>query len=467
MAIAIEEKSEELVIPPPELRGNNLALGACRDLEVCLDGPAGTGKTYAILYKIHLTLLTNPNARAIVARKTNTALAGSAMVTYREMLDPSEGVTYYGGSKVKPAAFIYPNGSEMVMSGLETHRRDKIKSSQFDIAYINEATECEEDDIQYVRSRLRNGKLGYHQLILDCNPDAPEHWLNQRMEIGKTTRLLSRHEDNPRYFDLKTNDWTAEGREYIFEVLGGLTGVLLERMRFGIWAAAHGTIYQGSWDRKRNVIERFDIPKDWPRYLCIDFGYTNPFVCKWYAEDPDGRLYVYREIYWTKKIVEDHAKDVLILSGWYHLLPREHEQHRDRPDENADPFPRDVIGDHDAEDRATFEKHTKLYVTPAKKSVSDGIQAVAARLRPAGDGKSRLYYFSDCLVRPDPDLVRRKKPKQSIEEFNVYVWAKRPNLDEKDEPLKENDHGMDTDRYMCAYKDLVPNQVGYVKGFWK
>ena len=51
------------------------------------------------------------------------------------------------------------------------------------------------------------------------------------------------------------------------------------------------------------------IPRDWPRYLAIDFGYTNPFVCLWAAKDTDGRLFIYRQIYKTKTLVEDHAEN--------------------------------------------------------------------------------------------------------------------------------------------------------------
>lgn len=424
-----------------------------------------TGKTFAALFKIHLLLTLFPGAKAIVARKYNTALAGSALATYREMIDPSEGIVYFGGNKIKPAGFEYPNGSVLIVAGLD--KREKIKSWEFDLAYINEATECDEEDIEYVRSRLRHGKIGYHQLIMDCNPDAPEHWLNQRMESGKTMRLLSRHEDNPRYFDAKTGEWTPEGREYIFQTLAGLTGVLLDRMRWGIWAAAHGTVYQGVWDRARNVIERFAIPREWPRYLCIDFGYSNPFVCKWYAVDPDGRLICYREIYMTQRLVEDHTEDIKIASGWFHLLDVKHPKYQKLPTQWADPLPREVICDHDAEDRATFEKHTGLVTTPAHKSVSDGIQAVAVRLRKAGDGKPRLLYFRDCLVQRDERLAKRKLPTCSVEEFNVYVWAKQASTEEKEAPEKRHDHGMDTDRYMVARLDLMPGGVSYFKSIWR
>lgn len=444
MTVADRPQVTELRIPAPELRGAALELGRCRDLEVTLDGPAGTGKTYSALYKIHMMLSLYPGAKALITRKSNTALAGSAMATFRELLDPREGVVYFGGNKVKPAAFLYPNGSEMNVNGLD--KPEKVKSWEWDIALINEATECEEEDIEFVRSRLRHGKLPYHQLIMDVNPGAPTHWLNVRMNEGRTTRLISKHEDNPRFYSTQTNDWTEEGRNYIFGVLGGLTGVRLARLRYGIWAAASDTVYEDSWSRARNVIKRHKIPLEWPRYMSLDFGYVNPFVCKWYAEDPDGRFICYREIYMTKRLVEEHARQIKSLSRWGH------------PD--GDPLPRMIYADHDAEGRATFERHTGLITMPAHKAVAEGIQAMAARLRPQGDGKPRLMYFEDCLVERDKELVAAKKPVCTIEEFDSYVWDTRGGQKKGDVPVKEYDHGMDSCRYLCA-RDIRPTDVHY------
>ena len=442
--------TQEVIIPAPELRGAGLELGRCRDLEVCLDGPAGTGKTVSALYKIHIMLLLYPGAKWLITRKTNTALAGSAIATYRDMVDPREGVRYFGGNKVKPSAFEYPNGSLLIVTGLD--RPEKIKSWEFDGALINEATECNLEDIEFVRSRLRHGRTPYHQLIMDVNPGPPDHWLNQRMNEGLTTRLVSRHEDNPRYFDLKTNDWTEAGRDYIFGTLGGLTGVRLARLRYGIWAAASGTVFEDAWDRSKNVVKRFPIPDTWPRYMSLDFGYTHPFVCKWYAEDPDGRYYCYREIYMTKRLVEDHAKQIKNLSRW--------------GQSGGDPFPRAVFADHDAEGREVFTKYTGLHTTPAHKAVAEGIQAMAARLRPAGDGKPRLMYFEDCLVERDPELAKAKQPTCTIEEFDSYVWDTRGGQKKGDTPVKEFDHGLDADRYLCA-RDLAPRSVSYFKDIWR
>lgn len=432
-----------------ELRGNNLALGWHQEREVYMDGPAGTGKTIAALYKIHRLLVKYPGSRALVGRKTNTALSGSAMVTYRNnILQGRRDIYWFGGNKVEPAAYRYPNGAEMIVNGLD--KPEKVLSAEFDWAYINETPECDEEDIEFVRMRLRPRTGGpdvpYRQLIMDGNPGPPTHWLNERMNAGRTHRLISRHEDNPRYFDLRTQDWTEEGREYIEGILGGLTGVRLARYRYGIWAAAEGTVYEDSWDRAKNVVKRFSIPLEWPRYMALDFGYTHPFVAKWYAEDPDGRYYCYREIYMTKRLVEEHAKQVKSLSKW--------------GQQGGDPLPRIIYADHDAEGRATFERYTGLITMPAHKAVSEGIQAMAARLRPAGNGKPRLLYFEDALVERDQELVKAKKPTCTIEEFDSYIWDIRSGQKKGDVPVKESDHGLDCDRYLCA-RDIRPTEVRY------
>ena len=440
----------ELVIPAPELRGAVMELAKYPDdMELGIDGPAGTGKTLGILYFIHVLLLKYPGAKWLVARKHNTDLAGSAMATYREsVLVEDENVRYFGGNKVKPAQYEYPNGSVMIVNGLD--KPGKVKSMDFDGIYINEATECTLDDIEFCGMRLaRRGKSTlperYQKLLMDFNPDKPTHFLNQRMNDGVTRRLLSRHEDNPFLWDRQTQDWTPAGRRYI-AVLDKLTGVRLARYRYGLWAAAEGTVYEDSWDRSRIVISRRPIPDAWPRFLAIDFGFTHPFVCLWAAIDPDGRLHVYRQIYKTKTLVEDHAKVIRNVSRW--------------GQQGGDPLPRAILCDHDAEDRATLERHLGLRTLKAQKNVSAGIQAVASRFKAAGDGKPRVHIHMDSLVERDRDLAEQKQPTCLEEEPESYIWQ-TDSAGKKDQPVKENDHALDALRYLIAHFDLIPSTVAY------
>jgi phage terminase large subunit len=86
---------------------------------------------------------------------------------------------------------------------------------------------------------------------------------------------------------------------------------------------------------------------------------------------------------------------------------------------------------------------------PAKKTVSDGIQAVQSRLKAAGDGKPRLFILRDSGER-DAQLEDAKRPCSTAEEIVGYIWA----TNGKDAPVKLDDHGMDAMRYVVSELDL-------------
>jgi phage terminase large subunit len=386
---------------------------------------------------MNLLALVNPGMRGLIVRKTMATLGATALQTWRDHVVNealSTGlVNFYGGSPQEPAQYRYTNGSVVVIGGMD--KASKIMSSEYDAVYVQEATELTENDWEHLNTRLRNGKISFQQLIADCNPDAPHHWLRKRTNNGKTTILESRHNDNPLLYD-EDNNLTSFGADYISK-LDQLTGLRKQRLRNGLWVAAEGIIYE-NYDPAIHVIDMFDIPETWPRYWSIDFGYTNPFVCQWWAEDPDGRLYLYREMYRTKCLVSDAAAGMIAWS--------EHE-----------PAPLAVVCDHDAEGRAQLERALGGRGTvAATKVVGEGIQAVQGRLSLAGDGLPRLYLLRGALVAPDPDLAGRGKPTCTEEEFLSYIWDTTPGKPPKETPRKENDHGMDTTRYIVAFKDLKP-----------
>lgn len=455
----VASPSSEIVIRY-QPRGASREIFKRRDPELIISGPAGTGKSLSVLHKMHLAALKYPNARLLMLRKTRSSLTESGMVTYVTKIRPDlDGVQW----KPSMQQYQYPNGSIIAVAGLD--RAQKIMSSEWDMIFCQEATELTEEDWEACTIRLRNGVLPYQQLLGDCNPDAPTHWLRQRVTAGKTVMLESRHDDNPLLFDDQGNI-TNEGRRYL-GTLESLSGVRLARYRYGVWASAEGTVYAQEWDRSKIVIDKSPVDKSYPRYLSVDFGFNNPFVCLWAAIDPDGRIIIYRQIYRSKKLVEDHAKDIAIASGWFHLLPKTHPRYNARPAEWADPLPREIICDHDSEDRFTLERHLNLHTIPAKKSVSDGIQAVAARFRLAGDGKPRIRIMRDCLVERDQELAHAKKPTCLEDEPDTYVWH-QGNNGTKEEPVKESDHALDALRYLCSFFDLTNNTVSYFKGgLWR
>lgn len=435
------QASETDVRIQTEIRGAPARLFKGVSGEIVISGPAGTGKTRAILEYFHQRSQ-KERLRGLILRKTLESLKGSALLTYQDQVlykfdgkrSVLDGVEYFGGNKIRPADFTYlGTGSKIVLGGMDN--TSKVLSTEYDWIYVNECTELTLDEWETLGGRTDRPSIDETRpaslLLGDCNPGPPTHWIKQREADGNLTLWLSVHEDNPAMWDRTANAWTISGLRYL-ERLNRLTGVRYQRLRLGKWVSAEGVVYE-HFDPYVHLVDRFEVPAAWPRYWCIDFGYQHPFVWQWWAESPDGDLYLYREIYMTKRLVEDHARQGLMLSA-------------------GEPRPAAIICDHDAEDRATFERHTGYRTKAAHKAVSSGIQDVATRLGKPGD-TPRIFFMRDSLVERDRELQEAGHPSSTVDEFPSYVWNTNANRRKGDEPVKENDHGMDTMRYMVAFKD--------------
>jgi hypothetical protein len=491
-------------------RGSAVRLFNCRDDEVLLSGPAGPGKTRACLEKMLTMALVNGVVRTdretgepirnidgkvkqhrpfvgLIARKTHKSLTSTTLETWREHV-AAEAIkgglcVYYGGSATEPPQYRFANGSKILLTGLNDVTR--VMGAEVDLVYVGEATECTPKDWEFLTSRLRNGAISFQQIIADCNPDRPTHWLKQRCDEGLCTILYAQHWENPRYFEdvgaAESTDHEPgtveehDGRLYRLTPAGvsylgrldNLTGVRKQRLRYGVWCAADGLVYE-NWDPAVHIAEkRIKIPEAWPRFWAIDFGYKNPFVCQWWAQTPDDQLVLYREIYHTGRLVEDHARQILkqvTRIGPGLKLTRDQVAFcRAEPAEAleqgllvwTEPEPQAIICDHDAEGRATLTRHLGRGTTPAKKVVKEGIQAVETRLKVRGNGQPGLLLLPDSLVERDLSLKEAGKPMATNEEFGGYVWEpSKDGKEQKEVPLKLDDHGCDCVRYLVADRDL-------------
>lgn len=421
----------------PTFRGSALRVQTLTDREWILAGPAETGKTWATVWRLDELLRSTPGSQYALVRKVAADIGPTVLNTYKRVIERSgSGATPYGGEK--PEWYTYPNRARLYIGGMD--RPGKVLSGERDGIYVNQAEELTLNDWETLTTRTtgRGAVTNTPMLFGDCNPGSESHWIKLREAQGALKVLESRHEDNPSLFD-DSGRMTAQG-ERTMATLDALTGVRYKRLRLGLWVSAEGQVYE-EYDPAIHLIDRFPIPADWRRIRVIDFGYTNPFVCQWWALDPDGRMYRYRELYMTGRTVRVHAQQINALS-----VGETYEAN---------------IADHDAEDRATLIE-ANIATFPATKDVMRGIQAVQERLKPAGDGKPRLFLLRDSLVEVDPALEAAKKPTRTEQEFGSYVWARAADgKPQKEEPIKLDDHGMDALRYAVMYADM-----GGVKVRW-
>lgn len=414
----------------PVFYGGALELWRYKGQEAIIWGSYETGKTLPALTKLHALLVKYPNSRGFITRQTYKSLLATALVTYENKVlpvhpdSPGSAIAKYG--KSKPEFYQYPNGSHLLIVGMDNP--DKILSGEFDFGYVNQAEELSLDAWEKLIARCtgRAGNAPYTQVIGDCNPAHPQHWILHRAPLKLFEQT---HKHNPSLFNQETQEWTEQGQRTI-SILSSMTGIRKERGYLGKWVAAEGTVYDFT---NAHRIRREDVPPIRRWYLAIDFGFTNPFVCQLWGVDADGRMYLWHEIYMTKRTVAAHVPAIKAMIG-------------DRTIEA-------IIADHDAEDRATLRENG-LPTTPAKKDISLGIQVVQERLKIQPDGKPRLYVCEDACVEYDRDLYREYPgdlhPCCTEHEFAVYAYPpSKDGKSDKEEPMDIYNHGMDSLRYMA------------------
>ncbi len=411
--------------------------------EVCAVGAAGTGKTVAALMKLHMDAWNTPGLQALIVRQTHASLVASTLVAFeqfvaRDYINAGK-VVWFGGSGSKPAGYRYPNGSMIMVGGMDNP--GKVLSMSLDRILVDEANQVSVTAYETLLTRLRGSAPTYKQIVTCTNPDHPDHWLKQRADDPDTPlrMLTSKHADNPYLFN-RDGTPTEAGESYM-RFLRALTGIRRARYLDGRWVGAEGLVYD-DWRDDANVIELADVPEIQRRFWSIDFGYSNPFVWLEIGLDADGRMYVLREMHKTQTLVEDHAREIKRLTDY-------------RPEA--------IVCDHDAEDRATLERHLGMPTVPARKAVGRGVQLTQSRIRPAGDGKPRLYVVRDSLMGRDDVAVAQKRPRGVLGEISGYVWQTERGSDgiPREAPQKIHDHAMDALRYAVAHVDWSePGKVG-------
>lgn len=411
--------------------------GACRELflcrapEVAIAGPAGTGKSRAVLERVLYWAEHHPGARILLVRKTRQSMNESILPIWEDHVLPDGHPARLGPHRANRQVYGFANGSQVILGGLD--HAERLLSMELDCCCCFQAEEIHESDYELLLSRLRHNAIGYRQAVLDLNPSHPGHWIKLRADDGRLLLLTSTHRDNPVLWDAKRGDWTPEGREYMAR-LQTLTGVQLARLYRGEWAGLSGLVYP-AWRRDVHLIERRPVP--WRRRLVgIDFGFSNPTAIVWAAVDEDERAIVYRQHYrprtlvatWAKEILRCQAEDQRGVIGDIHWT---------------------FVADHDAEGRAQLAE-AGISTDPASKAVLTGVEAVQRRLDVQGDGRPRLMVMADSLAHPpDAELRARHLPVDLVSEVERYQWSEpKDGANEKEEPQKFGDHAMDALRYL-------------------
>lgn len=442
--------------------GGNREAFLSKDPYVILVGPANTGKTFTLCFKMHMFCLKYPGVKVLMTRKSLRALRDSAVRSYQEVLEKT-GMTDIVRTLglTRPTNFLYPyaereeNGvmykgeSEIILAPLDM--KGKLLGIQCDMVYVNqpdtEGTTLEEFRLTKSRARLENSP--YRQIIADPNPAHDKHWLLEGEQKGDWKLIASKHKDNPRLFDQKKQDWTLMGKEQL-EELAALPGHLRESLLEGKWFSTTGMAFASYWDDKRHIIslasrealdlgfsvydpdtemyERAPYLHDWHHYLAIDWGFTDAFVAILIAKHPDKDLLIaHRHIYVTRQDINAvSAMTARMISG-YNIKA--------------------IIADRGRAESTVMEGVLGIPITNAKKGAASVLDSINICISELNSDRWKFLNTADSLYNPyDPELVKGHK---------FMGYEEIPNLKKDDKTgaiaPHQQDHFYDAWKYFCRF----------------
>lgn len=288
-----------------------------------LTGSAGGGKSRVAAEKLHGYCLKYPGAFALLVRKTRVSLTkGSLLFLNETVIGGDPRVRQYESKDY----FRYRNGSILAYMGLEDkEQRERLKSigpkGGVDIVWGEEATELEEADHNALRARMRAKAAFWRQIMYSCNPDAPTHWIfNRLIAGGEATVYYSGRGDNTH----NPADYDA--------TMNSLTGIDDLRLNKGQWVQASGLIFD-TWTDPGTVDPSAEyVPDAGPVFWALDDGYSagsaksthgkdpktgyyvadsHPRVILWVQQRGDGQLVVFDEDYACLTLSDTHINEAL------------------------------------------------------------------------------------------------------------------------------------------------------------
>jgi hypothetical protein len=381
----------------PVFRGANLDIQFYRGREWVLSGPRETGKTWAAVWLLDTLMRETPNAHGVLARKIQTTLWGTVIVTYKRIQElrrslGNQPAEPYGGEK--PEWYTYENDARLWVGGLDNP--NKMLSGERDFIYINQAEELKVEDWEtLISSCTGRGAVTKTPMVFgDCNPSSEDHWILKRPSLKL---FHSRHVDNPSLYD-DAGGLTEQGERSITQ-LQTLTGVRRSRLYEGKWVGAEGQFFE-EFDDDLHTREPFSVPADWPIWGAFDYGFAHPTAFGLFTQDNDGIIYLLGEHVQHKWLPPAHCKAIRRLAQrlgiqWHRVkqIVAGHDVFQQRGDKDAktiaqqyaearDPETNDPIG-------LTFEKATLDRIT--------GAQELLTRLgNLKADIKPTLKLSTDC-----------------------------------------------------------------------
>lgn len=286
---------------------------AATEFDVLFGGSAGGGKTKSLLYDDLRDCVLYPGIRIGAFRRTygelkESLLAELAQAGYGQALGARWNGTEY--------ELRFPNGSLIMFRYAESLQdATRRQGGQYQKLTFDERNLTPPDVISFLESRLRSGRADLPVIGIrsGTNPGGPGHGASKARYIEPTgygQRVVTDERGRSvRFIPSKLSDNPHVNPEYAAD-LRALPEKLRAAFLDGNWDVFAGMMFP-EFSRDRHVLEPITLPAEWRRYEGVDWGYAAPWAVVFGAEDPDGRVWIWRELYEAGVGEAEQARRVL------------------------------------------------------------------------------------------------------------------------------------------------------------
>lgn len=270
---------------------------------ICYGGARGGGKSHVSRIKMCLLAFNYPGIQILLLRRTLKELRENHVLQLQKLL---KDIAIY---KDNTKEFLFPNGSRIVL-GYCDNEKDVLQyqGQAYEVIVLEEATHFTEFQFQTLtESNRMSGNLKkafVPRMYFTCNPGGVGHSWVKRLFIDKDYKVTENPED---YIFIPSlvfeNKYIMEKDPNYVKVLENLPEDRKQAMLYGNWDVFDGQFFR-EFNRNIHVIEPFEIPLEWNRYISMDYG-LDMFAVLFIAVDTKGKAYVYNEIHKSDLIVSD------------------------------------------------------------------------------------------------------------------------------------------------------------------
>lgn len=242
----------------------------------------------------------------------------------------------------------------------------------------------------------------------NCNPDGPYHWF-------KVNWIDKLNIKNLIYLHFTMDDNLSLSEQIKARYRSMYSGVFYQRYILGLWVVAEGIIYD-MFNAAKHVIQNVKNLVTTTYYVSCDYGTQNATVFLLWCKNTAGKWICIKEYYYSGRDEASQKTDTEYADDLKEFL--------------GDIKPKAVIVDPSAASFIAELKKRGYRIKKARNDVLDGIRFVAALLN-----REMIGFAVEC--------------KNTIQEFNSYIWDAKASEHGEDKPVKQHDHAMDAVRYFC------------------